>query len=145
MIGLFGRPLDVGVDNYYSMVNENCPFKVIIITEKQNVLSDIKYRKHDSKNYVAYFSIPKDLSKIDTINLKIIIKNIGKVHDYYLVFDRETDKILDNNSDKNNVNFVDYTIQQGLIRLKEKFLIMGKYKISIRWNKSGLKYIAIHY
>ena len=58
---------------------------------------------------------------------------------------RETDKLLDNNSDRNNINFVDYTTQQGLIRLKEKFLIMAQYKISIRWNKNGLKYIAIHY
>ena len=130
--------------------NYNNPFTVIV-NHKNNetVLHDIKYRTYHSRNYIIYFNIPPNLSKLDTFDLKVIVKNSGKVHNYCMVFDRKRDILLDNNcennSDKNNINFVDYTVKHGLIRLKEKFVIIETYKMSIRWDKQGLKYIAIHY
>ena len=127
----------------------DCPFKIILegvnVNKKQFTLKSNKQIKYDNKHCVTYFKIPHNLTQLVKFYLKIELKQSGDVHNYLFEFDAKKEKLYHDGLDKDNVKFVSYTKENGMIRLNEKFLIVDRYKLSVRWNKSGLKYIAFHY
>lgn len=123
------------------------PFKIIFSKNNiEKVLNIDKKKKFDSKHYVIYYHIPNNLISLDKFTLDLIGVSNGRRHLNIFEFDKNKNSniIYHNNFVKNVTNFVDYNKSHGLITLKEYYFIIENCKITLRWDKSGLKNIGIH-
>lgn len=113
----------------------------ISVNDKIYNLNFDKIIKFDSKNNYIFFNIPKKIIKIRNFILNINYNNV--IYNYNLEFDIENDLILLDKCLKDNYDYYDFK-NNIKIKLREKIILCNNNKISLRWDKNGLRYILFH-
>lgn len=113
----------------------------ISVNDKIYNLNFDKIIKFDSKNNYIFFNIPKKIIKIRNFILNINYNNV--IYNYNLEFDIENDLILLDKCLKDNYDYYDFK-NNSKIKLREKIILCNNNKISLRWDKNGLRYILFH-
>ena len=142
---MFGYNIDNLNNNKKLLITNNLIENVLNISIRVNDkiynLNFDKIIKFDSKNNYIFFNIPKNIIKIRNFILNINYNNV--VNNYNLEFDIENDIMLLDKCLKDNYDYYDFK-KNSKIKLREKIILCNNNKISLRWDKKGLRYILFH-